>query len=138
MSKKKVKRRFPAVLTETLYCYVEKANKKRAQARAEEFGSHSNYVNYLIARDSGDKASMERSVANKKKAAAVGKKVAKVKKSKRHLSRKLSRKTKPQKSSHTKKFLTPQSKSKKAKFLKVSIPAKKFLKLTSKNFSAAA
>jgi hypothetical protein len=86
------------LLTATLYTYVEPVNAKYAKAMGKEWGSFSNYVNYLIAKDSGNTKSIETSKemreifltpsparsskprATKKKAA---KKKAKGKKSKR-------------------------------------------------------
>lgn len=49
------------VLSATLYTYVEPINGRRAKVKGAEWGSFSNYVNYLIARDHGDAESMKRS-----------------------------------------------------------------------------
>lgn len=45
-------------LTSTLYTYVEPVNARRAKAKGKDWGSFSNYVNFLIAKDHGDKKSM--------------------------------------------------------------------------------
>ncbi len=44
-------------LCASLYCYVEPINCRRAKIKAASFGSFSNYVNSLIAKDHGDKKS---------------------------------------------------------------------------------
>lgn len=49
------------LLSETLYCYVEPVNYTRARRQGTTWASFSNYVNYLIAKDHNDKASMKRS-----------------------------------------------------------------------------
>lgn len=61
MSNKSTKQTNLRILTATLYCYVEPANYTRAKRKAATFASFSNYVNFLIAKDHGDKASMKRS-----------------------------------------------------------------------------
>jgi len=48
-------------LTATLYVYAEPINARRAKVKGAEWGSFSNYVNFLIAKDHGDKESMQRS-----------------------------------------------------------------------------
>lgn len=57
-----MKRRPPSpgkVLKETLYCYVEKENRDFAVTYGcDLFGSHSAYVNALIAKDRGAKAKL--------------------------------------------------------------------------------
>ncbi len=78
---KKIERRTPSVLASTLYCYVEPTNKKRAIAQGvAKFGSFSNYVNFLIAQDHKDKASMARSQAIAAKSTAPRKDKPKSKK----------------------------------------------------------
>lgn len=47
----------------TLYCYVEESNGTHARIQGgAKYGTFSNYVNYLIAKDKGDKKSMKRSL----------------------------------------------------------------------------
>lgn len=121
MSKNSKARRVPSVLSETLYCYVEKTNYARAKKAGEaKFGSFSNYVNFLIAQEAGDKASMARSMAlaakyngmkttkpkKKKKAAKKSKRIAKGKKA----SRKVSRPSQKASSKKTSSFRRPSKK----------------------------
>lgn len=49
------------ILTATNYTYMEPVNSVRARKKAAEWGSSSNYINYLVAKDHGDEASMKRS-----------------------------------------------------------------------------
>ena len=43
------------------YTYLEKVNAKRVKQKASEWGSGSNYLNYLVAKDHDDKVSMKAS-----------------------------------------------------------------------------
>lgn len=60
MAGKRSKKR---TLVATLYCYVEPqlATHARVQGSSGKWGSFSNYVNYLLAREAGDKAAVARS-----------------------------------------------------------------------------
>lgn len=59
MAKKEKIRRVPKVLSSTLYCYVEPGNYAHAKGSgAKLFGSHSAYVNALIAKDRGVKPAL--------------------------------------------------------------------------------
>lgn len=49
------------ILTATNYTYLEPVNATHAKKEATKWGSSSNYINHLIAKDRGDKASMQRS-----------------------------------------------------------------------------
>lgn len=49
------------ILTATNYTYLEPVNNVRAKKMAKVWGSASNYLNYLIAKDHKDKASIKRS-----------------------------------------------------------------------------
>lgn len=52
----KTTRRLPKILNSLLYSYVEKGNAKYAKTEGKKlFGSHSAYVNALIAKDRGVK-----------------------------------------------------------------------------------
>lgn len=54
--------RHKRILTATLYCYTEPGNATYAKAQGrQKWGSFSNYVNYLIAKDAGNTASVKRS-----------------------------------------------------------------------------
>lgn len=56
------KRSRPRSLTATLYTYVEPQISVFARKQgAKTWGSFSNYINYLLAREAGDKRAMERS-----------------------------------------------------------------------------
>ncbi len=58
---KKASRRTGKVLTSTLYLYTEPGNFAHAKTKGRKaFGSASNYVNHLIARDRGVKAKFEK------------------------------------------------------------------------------
>lgn len=81
--------------TATLYCYVEPqvAAHARRQGGAK-FGTFSNFVNYLIAKDAGDKKAMQRALAYAKasyepsvrvKTKKVAKKTAKKTKAKKKI-----------------------------------------------------
>ena len=115
------------LLTATLYTYVEPVNAKRAKAQGKEWGSFSNYVNYLIAKDHGDKKSMETSKemreifltpspARSSKTTTTKKKKPKGKKSKRGsvrrktASKKRSRKAETTQSRSTSQSTTPRIK----------------------------
>lgn len=51
------------ILTATLYCYVEPTNAAFAKTQGrQKWGSFSNYINHLLAKEKGDKASQKRSV----------------------------------------------------------------------------
>lgn len=54
------------ILTATNYTYLEPQNATRTKQKAKEWGSSSNYLNFLVAKDHKDAKSMARSVALQK------------------------------------------------------------------------